>query len=136
MRWLVSFMTTCLQLPPGVRPLFKNDLRQQGRKLIVMLGFIVNGLNSLEVIIPAARSLAIRHVGDGVRREHYKPVGQALIWTLRNVLGEDFTPAMKEAWIATYMAIVREMIAAAYIPDCRPRNRARVRKDALRAGAL
>jgi hemoglobin-like flavoprotein len=53
-------------------------------------------------------------VDYGVRAEHYAPVGQALIWTLQQGLGPDFTPEVQEAWLAAYGVLSSTMIDAAY----------------------
>jgi len=65
-------------------------------------------------VLPAAKALAVKHVGYGVVAGHYKPVGEALIWTLGQGLGDDFTPATKDAWLAAYGALSGVMIAEAY----------------------
>jgi hemoglobin-like flavoprotein len=75
------------------------------------LGFVVHGLDCAETILPIVRELARRHVGYGV--EEHPIVGQALIETLAAGLGPAFTPAVREAWEATYGLLARVMIAAA-----------------------
>jgi hemoglobin-like flavoprotein len=65
-------------------------------------------------VLPAAKALAIRHVDYGVRPGHYAPVGAALLWTLEQGLGADFTPEIAEAWRAAYGVLSTEMIQTAY----------------------
>jgi hemoglobin-like flavoprotein len=102
------------EIAPEVKPLFKSDMRGQGRKLMTTLGAVVNGLRNLDAILPVAKALALKHVTYGVRSEHYKPVGEALIWTLEHGLGNDFTPATRAAWIVAYEMLSSVMIADAY----------------------
>ena len=64
--------------------------------------------------MPAAEALAIKHVGYGVKAAHYKPVGEALIWTLEKGLGEDFSMEVRAAWLSTYGVLAGVMIAEAY----------------------
>jgi hemoglobin-like flavoprotein len=97
-----------------VRALFTGDMKVQGRKLIAAITTVVNGLSDIEAIAPAVRDLAARHVAYGVRPEHYGLVGAALLWALQQGLGDDFTPAVGEAWAAAYSALSQMMIAAAY----------------------
>ena len=78
------------------------------------LGLAVNGLKDLDSILPAVRKLAVRHVGYGVKPEHYAPVGEALIWTLQRGLGAGFTDEVRDAWLSAYGALSGAMIAAAY----------------------
>lgn len=67
-----------------------------------------------DAILPAVRSLAVKHVAYGVRNEHYKPVGDALLWTLEQGLGPDFTPEVRDAWVEAYAILSGAMIAEAY----------------------
>src|SRR5258708_2253620 len=76
------FYGRLFEIAPDVRPLFRGDMAEQGRKLMATLGVVVNGLTDLESILPAASALAKKHVSYGVRAEHYGPVGVALLWTL------------------------------------------------------
>ncbi len=76
------FYERLFQTLPEVRPLFKRDMDDQGRKLMATLGTVVRSLDRLDAVLPAATGLAIRHVEYGVRPEHYEPVRPALLWTL------------------------------------------------------
>ena len=108
------FYGRLFEIAPEVRPLFKNDMDEQGRKLMMTLGVVVNGLKRLDEIVPVAQRLAIRHVDFGVEAEHYAPVGAALLWTLGRGLGDDFTPEVEQAWTAAYTTLAGVMVAAAY----------------------
>jgi hemoglobin-like flavoprotein len=89
-------------LDPSLRHLFKGDMPKQGQMLMSMIGAAVGGLRNLETLSPVVRQLGARHVGYGVRTEHYATVGSALLWTLGEGLGEKFTPEVREAWAAAY----------------------------------
>jgi hemoglobin-like flavoprotein len=108
------FYQRLFEIAPEVKPLFRNDMREQGHKLMTTLGIVVNSLRNLEAVLPAVKALAVKHVGYGVAAAHYEPVGAALIWTLEKGLGEDFTPEAKSAWVSTYGALSGVMIAEAY----------------------
>ena len=62
------FYGRLFEIAPAARPLFRGDLEEQGRKLMGMLGAVVNGLGNIETILPAASALAKRHVDYGVRQ--------------------------------------------------------------------
>ena len=79
------------ELNPTLRPLFKGDMTEQGRKLTAMLSTVIAWLTRLETVVPAAQALVQRRVGYGVKPEHYQTVGAALIWTLQQGLGPAFT---------------------------------------------
>jgi hemoglobin-like flavoprotein len=97
-----SFYDRLFELDPPARALFKGDFREQGRKFIQMLAVIVGGLDRMEEIVPAVQSLAKRHMRYGVTIEQYATVGQALLWSIENALGAEFTPDVKEAWQSLY----------------------------------
>ena len=44
------------------------------------------------------QGLGRRHVGYGVTDAHYDTVGGALLWTLEQRLGPEFTPDVKAPW--------------------------------------
>jgi hemoglobin-like flavoprotein len=98
---------------PDLRSLFKNDMRIQGVKLMTTLSMVVYNLNQPGDISPAIRDLAIRHVGYGVAFADYDALREALLWTLEQALGADFTPAARGAWIACYDKLADDMKAAA-----------------------
>ena len=47
-----------------------------------------------------------------MKPEHYQPVGAALLWTLEQGLGADFTPPVKAAWTDAYMTLAGVMQGA------------------------
>jgi hypothetical protein len=59
------FYDRLFETAPEVKPLFRGDMTKQGRKLMATLALVVNGLNKLDAILPAASVLAKRHVGYG-----------------------------------------------------------------------
>lgn len=102
------------EIAPETKPLFKEaDMGVQGNKLMQMLGVAVASLNDLETLVPAVKDLGKRHVGYNVTDEHYQPVGEALIWTLEQGLGEAFTDEVREAWVAAYTILADTAIAGA-----------------------
>jgi nitric oxide dioxygenase len=108
------FYNRLFEIAPEVKPFFRHDMRQQGRKLMTTLGLVVGSLKNLDAILPAVKTLAVKHVGYGVVPAHYEYVGAALIWTLEKGLGEDFSPEARSAWLSTYTALSSVMIAEAY----------------------
>ncbi|MBV6656583.1 MAG: hemin receptor [Devosiaceae bacterium] len=108
------FYGRLFEIAPEVKPLFKGDMTEQGAKLMATLGVVVNGLSNPSSILPAAQALAVKHVEYGVTPAHYAPVGEALIWTLDQGLGDAFTDELKEAWVAAYTLLSGVMIDAAY----------------------
>lgn len=111
------FYTKLFEMDPSLKPLFKGDMKEQGKKLMTMIATAVNGLSNLEAIVPAVQDLGKRHVEYGVEPSHYDTVGAALIDTLQAGLGDDFTPETKEAWVEVYTVLATTMKDAAYGGD-------------------
>jgi hemoglobin-like flavoprotein len=97
---------------PSFRPLFKDDMRIQGLKLMTMLATVVYNLPEPGQVLPAIRDLAVRHAEYGVKLADYDALREALVWTLEQALGEDITPAVREAWTVCYDELAGEMKAA------------------------
>ena len=108
------FYARLFEIAPEVKPYFKGDMKEQGKKLMVMIGTAVNSLTNIEAVVPAIRDMAIRHVDYGVKPEDYDSVGTALLWTLEQGLGDDFTPEVKDAWAEVYGLVAGTMKDAAY----------------------
>jgi hemoglobin-like flavoprotein len=78
-----------------------------------MLATVVANLHRLETMMAQVEQLGRRHVRYGVIGEHYAPVGEALLWTLEQGLGAEFTPSVKAAWTEAYLALSGAMKRAA-----------------------
>jgi hemoglobin-like flavoprotein len=108
------FYDRLFEIAPAVKILFPSDMAEQHRKLMATLAIVVNGLSNLESILPAASSLATRHVAYGAKPEHYPVVDSALLWTLEKGLGEAWTRDVADAWTAAYTTLSGFMINQAY----------------------
>ncbi|MCP1199673.1 globin family protein [Notoacmeibacter sp. MSK16QG-6] len=108
------FYGRLFEIAPEVKPLFAaTDLKEQGRKLMGTLTFVVGALDRLDELVPAAQNLAVRHTDYGVKNEHYAPVGAALLWTLDQGLGDAFDAETEAAWTKAYSTLSAVMIDAA-----------------------
>lgn len=107
------FYSKLFEKDPSLKPMFKGDMKEQGAKLMSMIGTAVNGLNNLDAIVPAVQNLGKTHVAYGVQDKHYDTVGAALLETLEAGLGDDFTPEVKNAWTEVYTILATTMKDAA-----------------------
>ena len=105
----ILFYARLFELDPSLRRLFKTDIRQQGLKLMEMLGLAVESLDRREGLVPELRSLGARHVAYGVADRDYETVGTALLWTLEKALSREFTAETKEAWAAVFSLLAETM---------------------------
>lgn len=107
------FYGKLFELAPEVKPLFTSDIVEQGKKLMATLGVAVSGLNNLDTIVPTVVELGRKHVDYGAEDEHYAVVAEALLWTLEQGLGEEYTPEVEDAWTAAYTILANVMTEAA-----------------------
>jgi hemoglobin-like flavoprotein len=110
----VMFYDRLFEIAPQVKAMFPADMSAQRGKLMATLAAVVNGLDNLPSVLPAASALARRHVTYGARPEHYPVVGGALLWTLEKGLGNGWTTEVAEAWKAAYAMLSGFMISQAY----------------------
>lgn len=108
------FYGKLFELNPGLKPLFKGDMKEQGYRLMMMINTAVASLDNLDNIVPAVQKLGKRHVDYGVIEEDYDTVGIALIWTLSKGLGEAFTDEVEDAWrtVLTLLSTIMKEAAA------------------------
>jgi len=98
---------------PELRELFKHDMMAQTRMLVSMLSSLVKGLNRATEITGGVRALGKRHCGYGTAPGDYDKVARALLQTLAEFLGDEFTPDVRSAWIAVFGTISELMIEGA-----------------------
>ena len=107
------FYDRLFEIEPTLRDLFPDELRDQKRKLMAMLGVAVNGLDNLDEILPAVSDLGRSHTAYGVADAHYDVVGQALLFALSAGLGPEFSEDVEKAWTAAYLTLAGAMKEAA-----------------------
>ena len=103
------FYGKLFSLDPSLQSLFKGDIREQGRNLTAMISVAVGSLSRPERIMLAVQQLGRRHAAYGVEPRHYELVGVALLWMLEQVLGEAFTPEVRQAWSDVYTLLANTM---------------------------
>ncbi|MEM6995269.1 MAG: globin domain-containing protein [Myxococcota bacterium] len=115
------FYNRLFELRPAYRELFKPDLRRQKNKLITMLAFIVKSLDYRDAqwaervaenddLFYVVLAMGKRHFElYKIPPDSFEPVGEALLWTLEQGLGEAFTPRVRRAWVEIYGALSATM---------------------------
>jgi nitric oxide dioxygenase len=101
------------EIAPELRAMFRSDMAGQGMQFMSTLGVIVQHLDDPEALRPHLEHLAQGHAAFGVKPEHFRPMGQALIWAMRETLGEKFSEAAAVAWEAAYELLAGEMVQMA-----------------------
>jgi len=91
---------------PTVRPLFKDDMTMQYKKLYYAVSLAVDCLDKLDELVPVLQNLGRAHAGFGTVRAHYGAAAECFIWTLKTYIlaempGPDMTNwlvEVAEAW--------------------------------------
>jgi len=109
----ILFYDKLFELDPSLRPMFRGDMAEQRKKLMQIITVAVRGLDRLGELVPAIEAMGRRHGGYGVTNAHYDTVGEALLWTLEQGLGDEFTPEANDAWALTYATLAGVMQNAA-----------------------
>jgi hemoglobin-like flavoprotein len=108
-----AFYNRLFAMQPVLRLLFPADLGGQKQKLMTTLAMAIRSLNESEKLIPVLENLGRRHALYGVRDEYYETVGTALLETLREKLGGEFTFEAHTAWAEMYSFLAATMKGAA-----------------------
>jgi len=96
------FYGRLFELEPEYKVMFKNDMTEQGKKLMKTINIAVEALNDVEPLVPTLKQMGADHAGYGVKDRDYNVVGAALLWTLEQGLGDAFTDEVRNAWGAVY----------------------------------
>ena len=113
-KFVSSFYINLFTANPEARSLFKTtDMEAQKKKLLGSLVLVVNSLKKPDVLETTLRGLGARHVKYGALPEHYPLVGNALLTTFEQYLGDKWTPEVKQAWVDAYKVISETMLDGA-----------------------
>lgn len=103
------FYGRLFELEPEYKAMFKNDMTEQGKKLMKTINIAVEALDDVEPLIPVLKKMGADHAGYGVKDRDYNVVGASLLWTLEKGLGDAFTDEVKNAWGAVYEVLATVM---------------------------
>ena len=93
------FYTRLFEKYPTVRPLFKDDMNDQYKKLFQAVCLVVDGMDNLDSLVPVLHALGKAHAGFGTVRAHYGAVTECFLWMLNSILEK--MPSLSEvtdAW--------------------------------------
>ena len=111
-----TFYIRLFQIAPELQHMFSNtSLTVQSVKLGCMLSYVIAKYESMDDVLQEVKALAKRHKKYGVRDEHYKAMGEALLWTLEQGLGEYWSAGLGTAWKEFYETLAAQMKDASRI---------------------
>ena len=100
-------------LAPTTRDFFPINMEIQRGRLVRALVHIVQMVDRPDDLAPFLRQLGRDHRKFGVAPRHYEAVGTALLASLKNHLGPEWTPEVERAWAEAFTIAARAMQDAA-----------------------
>jgi nitric oxide dioxygenase len=107
-----SFYSHLFEIAPHLQKLFKGNMKKQGAMLMTSLELAVSGLDDMDSILPSVQALGERHRSYGVKKEYYPYAQESFLWALERHLGEEFTPALKNAWSEAFSTLIETMVSS------------------------
>lgn len=93
---------------PELKDVFNMSHQATGRQPAALFNAIAayaTHIDNLEVLTNAVMRIAHKHTSFNIQADQYSIVGHHLIETLRELLGDAFTPDIEEAWGAAYQQL-------------------------------
>jgi NAD(P)H-flavin reductase/hemoglobin-like flavoprotein len=109
----LRFYSRLFVTAPEIREMFPLSMAAQRDRLVTALGHTVSHVDDLERLVPYLQQLGRDHRRFGVAAEHYGPVAEALLATLADFLGQEWTAELAHDWAEAYGLVARTMIEAA-----------------------
>ena len=110
---------------PAARPLFGgNTTRAQQEMLQGALVAVLDNLDNGPWLASTLSAMGAKHVGYRVTREMFDWVGDSLLATLAEILGDEWNAEVAAAWTEAYGAIRDLMLVGMQVP-CVPAQESR-----------
>jgi hemoglobin-like flavoprotein len=105
---------------PHLRSMFRPDLEEQKQKFLLSFAQVVDFHRvGCDPDLFFTR-LGAGHRAYGVQKQHFAAVGDALLFTLAQILGEDFTQEIRSAWTVAYDEVSTSMLRGLEAPAAAP----------------
>jgi hemoglobin-like flavoprotein len=105
------FSDRLLELRPSACPRFPDP--HEPRAFVDEVLFLATAAQDLPVFVERARALGRRQQRSGVRTTDHPLLGAALLGAVEAVSGEDWTPAVADAWRCLFALVSETMLEGA-----------------------
>lgn len=99
---------------PELLNIFNHANQKQGRQQRALASAVYSAamyIDQLEVILPVVKQIAHKHRSLGIKPEHYPIVGKHLLLAIKDVLGDQATDEIIDAWTEAYGVIADAFIS-------------------------
>ncbi len=136
-RFAELFYQKLAEQSPHLMPLFANtSMAKMAEKLLAALTAMVAALHDPDRLHNMLGPLGQRHLSYGVLESHYSIVGQTLLQTLEEELGEEWTDDYAAAWSDVYSSSAKIMLEGATKAKEKNISTTAATKKPIKAGAL
>lgn len=97
------------EIAPETRSIFREGVDEQAERMARAMMAFVQHLDDPTTLAPMFERLAARHDSLGIEKDHFGPVGTALLRSLEEQLGEAWTTETEAAWRAAYDLLARNL---------------------------
>ncbi|MFW8593280.1 globin domain-containing protein [Cribrihabitans neustonicus] len=111
------FYEALFRRAPELKAMFREDLEAQGMKFMSTLGRILDEMDKPQMLSAKLAELGRMHAAIGVTRAQFAPMEEALVDTMRQVLGDDMTEELERAWRTGFREVSADMIRLGSIPE-------------------
>lgn len=101
-----TFLAHLFKIAPDLRQQFAGDPDRQRRELIVTAAFVVRHFGDFDEVLPMLYALGIRFRHIGCDMTGHAPARAAMVHMLEVLLGENCTPATRDAWTVCFDAFM------------------------------
>lgn len=83
---------------------------EQPKALAITILAVAENIDNLEALTSIIKEIGEKHCNANIKAEHYPIVGQNLLRAIKDVLREDATADVLEAWVQAYEVIAKIFI--------------------------
>ncbi len=105
-----DFYERLFRRAPALRAMFREDLAGQGMKFMTTLREVIFHAQDTEGEGDRLEELGRGHASLGVTADHFAPMEEALIETLRDTLGDECSDDLEAVWRKAYEEMSAAMI--------------------------
>ncbi|GMK55686.1 hypothetical protein CspeluHIS016_0207420 [Cutaneotrichosporon spelunceum] len=100
---------------PDLKNIFSIPAQNNGDQPKALAGAVhayAANINDLSPLVPTVVRIAEKHAALGIKPEHYAVVAENLLAAIQRILGDAFTPELKESWYHAYWQLAKIFIDA------------------------